>query len=83
MEAAHANLPARNFERPAGVVEHEICADSGAKPSEFCPRRAREVFAQDQPPLDESHDWYQTVKVDAFTGLLANEFCPDLSLIHI
>ena len=77
MEAAHANLPVREFVRPPGIVEHEICADSGARPSEYCPRRMREVFAQDQPPLDESHDWYQMVKVDTFTGLLANEFCPD------
>ena len=75
MEAAHANLPVREFVRPPGVVDHEICADSGASPSEYCPRRGREIFAQDQPPLDETHDWYQMVKIDGFTGLLANEFC--------
>jgi membrane peptidoglycan carboxypeptidase len=77
MEAAHANLPARDFDRPSGVVTHEICTDSGARPSEYCPRRRVEIFAKDQPPPDETQDWYQMVKVDTFTGLLANEFCPN------
>jgi membrane peptidoglycan carboxypeptidase len=76
MEVAHANLPVREFERPSGIVAHEICADSGTRPSEYCPRRSVELFAKDQPPPDETHDWYQIVKVDTFTGLLANEFCP-------
>ena len=77
MEAAHADLPVRDFERPPGIVEYEICADSGARPTEHCTRRKREVFAEDQPPLDEEHDWYHMVRVDAPTGLLANEFCAD------
>lgn len=76
MEAAHEGLPVRDFERPPGIVEHEICATSGARPTPYCPIRKREVFAQNQPPLDESHDWYQMVKIDATTGLLANEACP-------
>jgi hypothetical protein len=77
MEAAHAELPVRDFVRPAGVVEHEICAHSGARPTDHCPGRKVEVFTEDQPPLDEEHDWYQMVKVDTLTGLLANEYCPD------
>ncbi|MDY7080071.1 MAG: PBP1A family penicillin-binding protein, partial [Chloroflexota bacterium] len=75
MEAAHADLPVRDFVPPPGITEYEICADSGAQPTRYCTRRKREVFAQDQPPPDETQDWYQMVKVDAFTGLLANEFC--------
>jgi membrane peptidoglycan carboxypeptidase len=77
MEAAHANLPVREFARPSGVVDYEICADSGARPSEYCPRRTRELFAESRPPLDETSDWYQMIKIDAITGLLANEFCSD------
>ena len=77
MEAAHADLPVRDFVRPPGIVEYEICANSGARPTEYCPHRQREVFAEEQPPLDERYDWYQKVKIDAFTGLLVNEFCPD------
>ncbi|MBU0703433.1 MAG: transglycosylase domain-containing protein, partial [Chloroflexi bacterium] len=77
MEAAHADLPARDFVRPPGIVEREICASSGALPSAYCPQRKIEVFAEDQPPLDEEHDWYQMVEIDNFTGLLANDSCRD------
>jgi membrane peptidoglycan carboxypeptidase len=77
MEAAHADWPVRDFVRPSGIKEHEICADSGARPTEHCVHRKREIFAEDQPPLSQEHDWYQMVKIDAFTGLLANEFCRD------
>lgn len=77
MERALADRPVREFERPSGIVEHEICADSGAQPAEACPERKREIFARGQPPRDESEDWYQMVEIDAFTGLRANEFCPD------
>jgi penicillin-binding protein 1C len=77
MEAALADQPAREFERPSGIVEHEICADSGARPTEHCPDRTSEVFARGHPPLDEDHDWYQMVEIDSLTGLRANEFCRD------
>ena len=77
MEAAHTDLPVRGFARPPGVVEYEICADSGARPTDYCPQRRVEAFAEDQPPLDKEHDWYQMVKIDNLTGLLANELCPD------
>ncbi|MGD2177886.1 MAG: penicillin-binding transpeptidase domain-containing protein, partial [Anaerolineae bacterium] len=76
MEAAHADLAVRDFERPSGIVENEICSHSGARPTEHCPERKKEVFARGEPPLDESHDWYQMVEIDTFTGLRANEFCP-------
>ena len=77
MEAALADQPVRDFARPSGIVDHEICADSGARPTDHCPERTSEIFARGQPPLDESHDWYQMVEIDAFTGLRANQFCPD------
>ncbi len=59
MEAALKGKPVRDFVRPPGIVEMEICADSGAQPSPYCPRRRMEIFAADQPPLGPEHDWYQ------------------------
>lgn len=59
MEAALAGRPVRDFVRPDGIVEMEICADSGTQPSEYCPRRKVEIFAEDQPPLPPEQDWYQ------------------------
>ncbi len=77
MEAAHAEMPVHDFERPPGIVEREICADSGAQPTQYCPQRKLEVFAEGQPPRDESHDWYQRIRIDTVTNLRANEHCPD------
>jgi membrane peptidoglycan carboxypeptidase len=77
MVKAHQGLPVRDFDRPAGVLQQEVCADSGALPNEYTRRRKLEVFAKDQPPLDASNGWYQMVKIDAVGGLVANEFCPD------
>lgn len=59
MEAALRDKPVRDFPRPPGIVEMEICADSGTQPSPYCPRRKKEIFAADQPPLGPEHDWYQ------------------------
>ncbi|MGQ9516732.1 MAG: penicillin-binding protein 1C [Anaerolineae bacterium] len=76
MERALTNMPARDFERPAGIVEIEICADSGTIPSEACPQRRMEIFAEGQGPLGPEHDFHQMVAIDVSTGQLATEFCP-------
>jgi membrane peptidoglycan carboxypeptidase len=77
MEAAHEGLPVRNFIRPDGIMDLEICADSGARSSEYCSSRRVEVFAEDQPPLDADQGWYRNVEIDEWTGLLANDYCLD------
>ena len=39
------------FTAPPGVIQAEICADSGTRPSQFCVGRTRvEIFAQNAPP---------------------------------
>ena len=43
--------PAREFVRPAGVVELEVCAEGGRAPSSNCTKRVKEVFKSDQLPL--------------------------------
>jgi membrane carboxypeptidase/penicillin-binding protein PbpC len=43
--------PIREFQRPAGIVEVEVCALSGRLPSPNCPRKVKEVFKSDQLPL--------------------------------
>jgi 1A family penicillin-binding protein len=77
MEQALAAVPPSDFRRPAGIIELEICADSGTLPSEVCPERRKELFAIDQPPLGPGHDLHQLVRVDRVTGGWATEFCPD------
>ncbi len=75
MTRALANVPPNDFQRPPGIVEWEICADSGTRPSPECPNRRMEIFAENQPPPDASQDLWQAVLLDAFSGLRANEFC--------
>ncbi len=75
MERAHEGRPIRDFTRPPGIVELEVCALSGTIPSSVCPERRSEIFFKDQPPLGPEHDIYQLIEVDRNTGLRANEFC--------
>ncbi|MCS7259433.1 MAG: penicillin-binding protein 1C [Anaerolineae bacterium] len=64
MERILANTPIHDFVRPRGVIEMEICADSGTIPSPECPHRRRELFAYDQLPLGPEHDIHQRLRVD-------------------
>jgi 1A family penicillin-binding protein len=50
MQQAHEGRPAQAFARPPGVIEVEICADTGAPAGPDCPNRRTEVFKAEQPP---------------------------------
>jgi membrane peptidoglycan carboxypeptidase len=76
MERALEGVPVRDFIRPPTIIEMEICSDSGTIPSQICPQRTTEIFAQDQPPLGPEHDIHQMVRIDASTSSVATEFCP-------
>ena len=78
------DLPATRFQRPPGVVERELCWPSGRLPSELCPHinRYSGLFAEDVLPRDEEElaemadSWWQMVRIDTRTGLLATETTP-------
>ncbi|GAB4536232.1 MAG: PBP1A family penicillin-binding protein [Anaerolineae bacterium] len=76
MERALEGTPIRDFTRPPSIIEMEICADSGAIPSQVCPRRTTEIFAQDQPPLGPEHDIHQMLPIDTGLNCIAHEFSP-------
>ena len=75
MRRAHEGMAVRNFPRPAGVTEREICKLSGTEPSTQCPERGVEIFVSSNPPMKSDQDWIQQVEIDGNSGLLANEFC--------
>jgi hypothetical protein len=77
MSQYHASRPAIDFVRPAGVVEAEICADSGTRPGPDCTNRRLELFAADQPPQDGSEDFIQKVPIDLWTLQQANGACTE------
>lgn len=65
------------FQRPPTIVEKEICAVSGAEPSEFCPpdQRRIELFAANKLPLPKERDLWQKAYVDPFTNLRQTAEC--------
>jgi membrane peptidoglycan carboxypeptidase len=50
MLAYNADKPARPFARPPGVVQLEVCADTGGLASPACPRPIPELFVESTPP---------------------------------
>ncbi len=82
MERALEGVPVRDFIRPPTIVEMEICADSGTIPSQLCPRRATEIFAQDRPPLGPEYDIHQMVRIDTGDNCVAHESSPPNRLIE-
>ena len=76
MTAAHDGEPVVAFSPPPGVRQYEICADTGALPSQACPARRQRYFAEDRPPLPQEKDLWQLIRLDKTSGRLANEFTP-------
>ena len=67
------------FIQPSGIVDQVVCSISGTLPSDKCPSQKREIFVANQPPLAKTEDLWQTVKLDAWTGLRASEVCSDFT----
>ncbi len=65
------------FVQPPGVVQREVCATSGAVPSEHCKDVRFEFFAIDQPPLPKEQDLWREVWIDTYTGLRGSAACSD------
>ncbi len=76
MERVLADTPVRDFVRPRGVVEVEICADSGTIPSPDCPHRRRELFAYDQLPLGPEHDIHRRLRIDTRANCVVSDNYP-------
>lgn len=63
------------FRRPDGLVEVEVCAESGQLPGPACVHRRRELFLQENPPT-EACTLHGLVEVDAATGEPAGDETP-------
>jgi len=67
------------FPRPTGVEERDVCWPSGKLATAACPkeRLTKALFASDSIPTDRNKlalvtdSWWQLVKIDTRTGLLA------------
>ncbi len=65
------------FNPPNGIIAQPVCVDTGTQPGANCTAIRNEYFFQNQPPPPADQAFVQTVRVDTWTGLRANEFCPD------
>ncbi|MCL2386218.1 MAG: transglycosylase domain-containing protein [Defluviitaleaceae bacterium] len=81
MQEIHQDLPARSFERPAGIVSASACRDSGLTPTELCladPRGSRslgEIFAPGMAPAAHCHV-HQRFTYCTESNRLATDNCP-------
>jgi penicillin-binding protein 1C len=80
MEGAHGKYPAQEWPRPDTIFEQTVCADDGALPSEYCQTHSTthtELFSAAAPPPAADEGLYRRLRIDRFTGLIANDFCPN------
>ncbi len=68
-------FPERDFERPDGLVDVDICPLSGARPGPDCPHRRTEILPRGTslPPCDQ----HERVRIDRRNGLRAGPACAD------
>ena len=59
------------------VVNRRICATTGTEPDDACPNPRNEFFSVNHPPPGPEEGFAVVLQVDSWTGLIANNFCPD------
>lgn len=77
MEAALRGRQIPEFQNPGGVITQEICRTTGTLYYEGCPERTTGLFIQGKFPPPAEQGFVQAIAIDSWTGLRANEFCPD------
>ena len=75
MQEALKGQPARDFARPAGLLDLDVCATSGLLPTPYCPYTKREVFVAGTEPT-QPDNLYQPIKIDVITGQPATADTP-------
>ncbi len=81
MNAAHAELPVKNFDNDSDFQFVNVCSCSGLLPSEACaldPRGSKIVagyFHKDDVPT-ETCGVHFLIDIDTTTNMLASDFCP-------
>jgi len=81
MSEVHKGLPDKDFAKPSGLVEREVCTVSGQLATDLCrldPRGhkvVKEIYVDGTQPRDYC-DIHVEVKIDKTNGKRATEFCP-------
>ncbi|MDL1900929.1 hypothetical protein FBR02_09195 [Anaerolineae bacterium CFX9] len=82
MRAALEGSRPQAFQPPQGIAQAQICADTGTlfdpAINSACRNVRTEFFIQNAPPPAADQGFVQyNVQIDSWTGLRANQFCPD------
>jgi membrane peptidoglycan carboxypeptidase len=75
MQYANQELPAEEWQTPAGITTLDVCDPSGLLPTNACPAVVREVFLNGNEPTS-ADNLYQVLQVNRETGFLATVFTP-------
>ena len=67
--------PAPLGNRPPGLAEVVVCAESGQLPGSACSHRKKELFLPENVPVDTCQ-MHRLVTLDAATGQVASSDCP-------
>ncbi len=79
MSAALQGTNPEPFNPPQGIVQQQVCADTGAIYNSNTPCTAvrSEYFLQNSPPPAANGSFVIQVPIDTWTGLKANQFCTE------
>ncbi len=75
MEQALKAAAPREFPRPDGLVQEEVCSPMGGRPGPWCQDRRLELFIAGTEP-QEVDDYYRPLQICAPTGEVATAACP-------
>lgn len=82
MKRIHADLKAKDFEKPSGITQAVVCAKSGLLPeADVCDKDPRgtqsytEYFAEGTVPT-ENCDHHISLQICEASGKVAGEYCP-------
>jgi membrane peptidoglycan carboxypeptidase len=82
MQLAVAGAQPQQFTNPSSVVSGRICADTGTLADDTCANVRTEYYIITQPPPPADQGFVKTVEIDTWTGLIANQNCPDNKETH-
>ncbi len=78
ISAALQGKPNVGFPQPGGIVQQQVCNDTGTTvPTNGCGPGGNyfEVFWNSQPPGAGTDSLFQVINVDPFTNRIANQYC--------
>ena len=79
MRVYHEGLSVQRFDErlPDGMLQVEICEETGTVPSEACPRHTSDWFSTSTRPLGAEHDLFERIRLERDSNRVADDNTPD------